>query len=135
MRKVLRHTNPLWVRVAVGACGLSTYRALIEADALNRHGIYYYVPGILRVADVGDILSLAAPRPFLSLNGEEDGGSPVPGVLEAHRQAGRIYQLLGARRDLVRRFYATGHEFTDAMLRDTLAWFEKHLEPVPFSAP
>jgi dienelactone hydrolase len=123
------------VRVAVGACGLSTYRALIEAGALNRHGIYYYVPGILGVADVGDILSLVAPRPFLSLNGEEDGGSPLPGVLEAHRDAGRAYRLLGARRNLVRRLYAAGHEFTDAMLRDTLAWLERHLEPVPFTAP
>src|SRR5207249_4627831 len=67
------------VRAVVGACGLTTYRALIEAGALNRHGIYFYVPGILQVADVGDIVSLIAPRPFLSLSGEADEGSPLAG--------------------------------------------------------
>jgi dienelactone hydrolase len=123
------------IRVAAGACGLTTYRALIEARALNRHGIYYYVPGILRVADVGDIVSLIAPRPFLSLSGEEDEGSPLPGVHRVHREAGRIYRLLGARRNLVRRLYPAGHEFTGAMLKDTLAWLERHLRPSPFIAP
>ncbi len=123
------------VKVVAGACGLTSYRALQEAEALNRHGIYFYVPGILRVADVGSITSLIAPRPFLSLNGEEDPGSPLPGVLEVHREAGRIYRLLGARRNLVRRLYPAAHEFTDDMLRDTLAWFGRHLRPRPFTAP
>jgi dienelactone hydrolase len=123
------------VRVVVGACGLTTCRALIEAQALNRHGIYYYVPGILRVADAGEIVSLIAPRPFLSLSGEEDEGSPLPGVHRVHREAGRIYRLLGARRNLVRHLYPAGHEFTGAMLEDTLAWFGRHLRPNPVIAP
>jgi dienelactone hydrolase len=123
------------VRVAAGACGLSGYRALLEAQALNRHGIYFYVPGILEVADVGEILSLIAPRPFLSLNGEEDGGSPLSGVMQAHRVAGSVYRLLGARRRLVRRIYPASHEFTRAMLDDTLAWFAGHLKPMAFTSP
>jgi dienelactone hydrolase len=123
------------IRAAAGACGLTTYRALIEAEALNRHGIYFYVPGILGVAEVGQIVSLIAPRPFLSLSGDEDAGSPLPGVGEAHREAGRIYRLLGARKNLVRRVYPAAHEFTDAMLKDTLAWFGRHLNPRPFIAP
>jgi len=120
---------------AVGACGLTTYRALMEAGALNRHGIYFYVPRILKVAEVDDIVSLVAPRPFLSLSGEEDGASPLEGVLQVHRKAAPIYRLLGARRNLVRRFYPAAHEFTDAMLQDTLDWYERHLRPVPFVAP
>jgi len=123
------------VRVAVGACGLTTYRALIEAGALNRHGIYFYVPGILRTAEVCDIVSLIAPRPFLSLSGEEDGASPLRGVREVHRGAGRIYRLVGARRQLARRIYPAAHEFTDAMLQDSLDWFQRHLRPAPFVAP
>jgi len=123
------------IRASAGACGLTTYRALIEAEALNRHGIYFYVPGILGVAEVGQIVSLIAPRPFLSLSGDEDAGSPLQGVVEAHREAGRIYRLLGARRNLVRRVYPAAHEFTDAMLQDTLTWFGRHLKPRPFIAP
>ncbi|HMC82932.1 MAG TPA: alpha/beta hydrolase, partial [Candidatus Polarisedimenticolia bacterium] len=122
-------------RTAVSACGLTTYRALIDAGALNRHGIYYYVPGILRVAEAGEIVSLIAPRPFLSLNGEEDGASPLEGLYRVHRDAGKIYRLLGARRHLARRTYPAGHEFTDAMLRDTLRWFERRLRPEAFVAP
>jgi dienelactone hydrolase len=123
------------VRVVVGACGLTTYRALINAGALNRHGLYYYVPGILQVAEVGDIVSLVAPRPFLSLSGEEDGGSPLAGVMQVHREAGRIYRLFDARGALVRRIYPAAHEFTGAMLKDTLAWLAKHLKPTPFISP
>jgi dienelactone hydrolase len=123
------------IQVVAGACGLTTYRALIEADALNRHGIYFYVPGILRSADVGEIVSLIAPRPFLSLSGEEDPGSPLRGVLQVHREAGQIYRLLGARRNLVRRIYPCSHEFTQTMQNDTLAWLAKHLLPRPFEEP
>jgi dienelactone hydrolase len=123
------------VSVAVAACGLSTYRALIAAEALNRHGIYYYVPGILKVAETYDIISLIAPRPLLTLHGEEDAGSPLPGALEAHRRAGAVYRLLGARTNLARKLYPGGHEFTEAMLQDTLAWLDRHLHPRPFTAP
>jgi dienelactone hydrolase len=123
------------VSVAVAACGLSTYRALIAGEALNRHGIYFYVPGILKTAETYDIVSLIAPRPLLTLSGEEDPGSPLPGVLEVHRRAGSIYRLLGARPNLARKLYPGGHEFTEAMLQDTLAWLGRHLRPRPFTAP
>lgn len=123
------------IATAVSACGLTTYRALIAADSLNRHGIYYYVPGILKVADAGEIVSLIAPRPFLSLSGEEDAGAPLEGVREVHRKAAKVYRVLGARGNLVRRVYPAGHEFTDPMLRDTIAWFARHLRPRAFIAP
>jgi len=123
------------IQAVVGACGLTSYRALIDAGALNRHGIYFYVPRILQVAEVYDIVSLIAPRPFLSLSGEEDGASPPDGVREVHRRSGRIYHLMGARRNLASRLYPAAHEFTDAMLQDTLAWFQRHLQPSPFLSP
>jgi len=123
------------IAAVVGACGLTTYGALIDAGVLNRHGIYFYVPRILTVAEVYDIVALVAPRPFLSLSGEEDGASPLEGVREVHRKAGSIYRLLGARRNLGRRFYPAAHEFTDAMLQDTLGWFGRHLRPTAFVAP
>ena len=123
------------IAAAVGACGLTTYRALIDAGALNRHGIYFYVPRILQVAEVYDIVSLIAPRPFLSLSGEEDGASPAEGVREVHRRAGRIYDGMGKRKNLASRFFPAAHEFTDAMLQETLVWFQRHLQPSPFLSP
>ena len=123
------------VQAVVGACGLTTYAALIAAGALNRHGIYFYVPGILRLAETYDIVALIAPRPFLSLSGEEDGASPLEGVREVHRKAGRVYGTLGARRNLAARYFPAAHEFTDAMLRESLAWFQRHLRPTPFVSP
>jgi dienelactone hydrolase len=115
------------VAVAVSACGVTSHRALLAADALHRHGIYFYVPGILRVADADRIVSLIAPRPFLTLNGSEDAAFPLSGLDRVHREAGRVYRLLGARGNLARRVHPAGHELTDAMLRDTLGWFDRHL--------
>ncbi len=62
---------------------------------LERHHINSFVPGILRVGDVDDLLATMAPRPLLSLAGEQDDYFPIASVRDAHERIHRLYTLLG----------------------------------------
>lgn len=112
-------------RIAAAACiaCLTRYRTLLAHRALARHGIYYYVPGILRRLDAEAVVSLIAPRPLLAMTGDRDPGSPVAGVRAIHRACARVYDLYGQRR----RFTGvvlpdTGHVYTPAMWRRAVGW-------------
>jgi hypothetical protein len=52
-----------------------------------------YVPGILTLAEMGDIAALIAPRPFCALNGEQDEIYPVEYVHEQFATVRRAYEL------------------------------------------
>jgi dienelactone hydrolase len=117
-------------RIAAAACVacLTQGQALLAHGALRRHGIYYYVPGLLREIDSEAVVSLIAPRPLLTLTGERDGASPADGVRAIHRTCARVYRLYGARR----RFSGVllpglGHVYTPAMFRRVLAWLDTHV--------
>ena len=55
------------IKVCVDMCCLTDFQAMIETRALDRHGFYYYVPGLLKRFSTADINSLIAPRPHLGL--------------------------------------------------------------------
>lgn len=50
------------VRACVQLCMLANLGPLIETGAHDRHGTYLTVPGLLRVAEVGQVAALIAPR-------------------------------------------------------------------------
>ena len=82
------------------ACGVAIacmvrYRDLVESKGLKRHGMYFYVPGLLDYCDFESILSLAAPRPLLCLNGGDDILSPAEGIETARKCVAKVYELYG----------------------------------------
>jgi hypothetical protein len=58
-------------------CMLADVEALIETGAHDRHGPYLTVPGLLHIADVGDVAALVAPRPQLVVHGAQDALTPA----------------------------------------------------------
>lgn len=117
-------------RVAAAACVgcLTRYGSLLAGRALRRHGIYYFLPGILRHFDSEAVVSLIAPRPLLTLTGDQDGGSPADGVRAIQRACARVYGLYGARaRFRGELLPGVGHVYTPAMFRRALAWLDEHL--------
>ena len=51
-----------------------------KIDNLVGHGIYYYVPRLLKHFQAHEICELIVPRPHLSLNGRQDLLTPPTGV-------------------------------------------------------
>jgi len=97
------------VRVCVDLCCLTDFQALIDTRGLDGHGIYYYVPGLLKHFDAAEINALIAPRAHLAIAGNHDPLTPPAGLdrIDAHLR--EVYAAQGAaeRWQLLR--YETGH--------------------------
>jgi dienelactone hydrolase len=113
--------------VAVGC--LTRYQELVEHDALHEHGLYYFVPGILRERiDMEAVLGLIAPRPLLTLTGARDAGSPVDGVHVINAFLEGVYARYGQAERFKGVVYPeTGHVYTLAMWQAMLDWFARFL--------
>ena len=67
------------VCLCVDICCLTDYEELIRTHNLKGHGIYYYVPSLLKHFQTSQINELIVPRPRLSVNGRQDGLTPPAG--------------------------------------------------------
>ena len=115
------------VRVCVDLCCLSDFRALIETRGLDGHGLYYYVPGLLKQFDTADINALIAPRPHLSLAGNHDRLTPPAGLERIDLALRRVYAELGAPEAWRLLRYDCGHLETAAMRAEVLAFLARWL--------
>jgi dienelactone hydrolase len=80
------------IKVAVPSCVFCTY-----ADSIMRiqHCGDNYIPGILRVAEMGELAGLIAPRRVAFVAGEEDEIFPIHGVHKAFETAKEIFTAAG----------------------------------------
>lgn len=118
------------VQAQVGVACFTRYTDLIAHGNLRRHGIYYFVPGVLKHFDTEAIYALSAPRPMLQLSGDQDGGAPTDGVVTLEKKLDAVYRLYGKPENFRSVLYRdTGHEYLPEMRTEMVAWFEKHLRP------
>jgi len=82
-------------RAAVCVGCMTRYEELIRASMVKAHGIYYFVPGMLKHFDTEAVIALAAPRPMLFMTGDQDSGSPIDGVRHLGQIVRRVYALHG----------------------------------------
>ncbi len=116
------------VKAVVAVACFTRYEDLIAIRALRAHGIYYFVPGILKHFDSEGVMALAAPRPFLALTGDRDAGSPPEGIKKLEQILNRFYALYQKPDHFQSIVYPeTGHVYTDDMKRKMAAWFDKFL--------
>lgn len=115
-------------KAGVAVCCLTRYQDLIEAQMLKAHGIYYFVPGMLNQFDTEAVIACIAPRPFLSLAGATDSGSPVPGIRKIENLSLPAWKLYGREADFRSVVYPdVGHVYTPEMWREMLVWFESKM--------
>ena len=68
------------IKLTVDICCATDFDELIRTGNLDGHGIYYYVPSLLKFFSASDIMRLIAPRKRLSLNGRYDRLTPIEGL-------------------------------------------------------
>jgi dienelactone hydrolase len=68
------------IRACIDLCSLAEYESLINQQNLDRHGIYYYVPALLKHFSAEELNHLTLPRPRLCVVGRHDGLTPIEGV-------------------------------------------------------
>jgi dienelactone hydrolase len=116
------------VRACVQMCSLTEYDALIQSKGLDHHGIYYYVPNLLKEGfSAQEILSLIAPRPHLALAGRKDPLTPVGGMRKVDRALRQLYKKFSASDRWALQVSDQGHVETPAMRRSALAFLEQCL--------
>jgi dienelactone hydrolase len=117
------------ISAAVGVCCLTRYEDLLRANGLREHGIYYFVPGMLKHFDTEAVTSLIAPRPFLTLSGAADTGSPAVGVKKINDFNAEVYRLYG-KPDAFKGILYPGvaHVYTPEMWSEMLQWMDKNLK-------
>lgn len=116
------------IKAVVGVACFTRYTELIAHGNLRRHGIYYFVPGVLQHFDTETIHALIAPRPHLELSGDQDGGAPADGIEVLEKKLGALYLLYGKSENFRSVIYKdTGHEYLPEMRDEMVAWFERHL--------
>jgi dienelactone hydrolase len=81
--------------VTVDICCLTDFQALIEAKSLKAHGVYYYVPSLLKHFTTAQINALIAPRAHLALAGLQDPLTPVVGLDRIETELKHVYADAG----------------------------------------
>ena len=115
------------VRLCVDLCCLTDFEELIRIDNLRGHGIYYYVPGLLKHFQTHQINELIVPRPHLSLNGRKDPLTPPAGVERVRDHLMPLYRKYGKAEDCRIELFDGGHEERPEMRELVLEWMERHL--------
>jgi len=96
------------VKAAVPSCYVCTWRrSLMDMD----HCSCNFVPGILNLIDMPDLLGLIAPRPLLIVAGRNDPLFPLAGVMEAYERAKEMYAAAGAPENLELFIGEGGHRY------------------------
>jgi hypothetical protein len=115
------------IKACVDICCLTDFQALIEAKGLSGHGIYYYVPGLLKYFTTSEINALIAPRAHLSLAGNQDNLTPTAGLDRIDRELTKTYAECGHPEAWKLLRYDVGHEETPEMRKEIVAFLQKWL--------
>ena len=115
------------IKVCIDICCLTDFDALIEAQGLDGHGFYYYVPSLLKHFTAGQINRLIAPRPHLSLAGNYDRLTPAAGLDRIDAELRQAYAEAGAANAWQLRRYEIGHFESAAMRAEIMAFLDHWL--------
>jgi hypothetical protein len=119
------------IKCCIDLCCLTDYEALIEDQGLHRHGIYYYVPSLLKHFQTHEINELIVPRPRLSLNGRKDGLTPPRGVERVRDHLYPLYKKFGKPEDCRIELFDCEHEELPEMRSIVLEWLDRYLVQKP----
>ncbi len=86
------------------------------------------IPGMLKFANVPDILSLVAPRPLLLINGIKDRGFTILRARKAFSRIKAVYEALGAKEKVALFEAYTGHDYNREMREAMYSWFNRWLK-------
>ena len=115
------------IKATVDICCLTDFHTLVDKKGLSGHGVYYYVPSLLKHFTTSQINALIAPRAHLGLAGLQDRLTPVEGLDVIDKELTRVYAEQGhpERWKLLR--YDVAHQETVEGRQAALGFFRKFL--------
>jgi hypothetical protein len=115
------------IKVTVDICCLTEFHTLLAKHGLSGHGVYYFVPGLLKHFTTAQINELIVPRAHLGLAGLRDPLTPVEGLDIIDRSLMTAYADAGhpERWKLLR--YDVGHQETPEGRAEIIAFLKRFL--------
>jgi dienelactone hydrolase len=113
------------VKVCMDVCCLTDYDELIKTHGLKEHGIYYYVPSLLKHFQTADINELIVPRAHLSVNGRKDPLTPPSGVEKIRDRLVPLYRKYGKESDCRIELFDCAHVELPEMRKEILEWMDR----------
>lgn len=121
-------TTALWLSALderISVVVVSGYFSSFRGSILSiEHCECNYVPGILTLAEMGDLASLIAPRPFCAINGQKDEIFPIEAAAAQFKTVRQAYDLHNAASACQLSIHPGGHAYNNTMSR---AWFENYI--------
>ncbi len=105
---------------------MSTLRPMIQAH-VDTHSWVHYVPGLQKYLDLPDVAMLAAPRPLLVQQCQQDRLFPLAGMRASIERIADGYAKAGVKDRFTGRVYDVPHTFTRPMQDDAIDWFDRQL--------
>lgn len=115
------------ITTCLDLCCMTDFEELIKANNLKGHGIYYYVPALLKYFDTKTINELIVPRPHVSLNGRFDDLTPPKGVEKVRDYLLPLYKKYGKAEDCRIELFDCPHEELPEMREIILQWLDRYL--------
>ena len=116
------------VKLCMDVCCLTDYEELIKNHGLKEHGIYYYVPSLLKQFETEQINELIVPRAHLSVNGRRDPLTPPAGVQKIRDYLLPLYRKHGKERDCRIELFDSAHVEVPEMRKLILEWINTKLK-------
>jgi dienelactone hydrolase len=115
-------------RVKVGACscGIGTF-ATIFRDGIN-HNFAAYVPGMLQVGDMDQLIATLAPTPLFISAGSRDWFYPIDGLRQIAQVANDAYGRAGNASAYCFCEFPQGHIFPAEIRERAYRWLDRWLQ-------
>lgn len=99
------------IDVRIKATVLAGYTNTFKGSIMDRrHCLDNYIPGILEIAEMPELIGLIAPRPLFIESGTKDHLFPLEQVHTALEKLEVIYESIGSKKELSSYIFEGGHE-------------------------
>lgn len=115
------------VKLTMDICCMTDYESLIQDHGLSGHGVYYFVPSLLKHFDTFQINELTVPRAHLSVNGRKDPLTPPEGVEKVRNKLLPLYRTYGREQDCEIELFDCAHQELPEMRKQILQWMDQDL--------
>jgi dienelactone hydrolase len=115
------------IKLCIDLCCLTDFDEFMREDNLAGHGVYYFVPGLLKHFNTAQINELIVPRSRLSVNGRLDSLTPPAGVEKVRDHLLPLYRRFGREDACAIELFDCGHQETPEMAALIDKWLDQFL--------
>lgn len=105
---------------------MSSMRPMLKSH-VDTHSWIHFLPGLHRLMDLPELVSLTAPRALFVQQCSQDRLFPLSGMQSSVKRIAELYQAAGSFDQFLGRFYDEPHRWTIAMQDEAFSWLDEKL--------